>query len=126
MASISEVVEQGETLTLHWDDGTWWQLLKEEPWGVGQDLQERMSAFATVEGEDFAERLEAAGLTWQDAIRMEGEARILRIAGCTVSWSWDEAVTAESVRRRSRSKVERVSRELEERNAGDEPGTKKA
>jgi hypothetical protein len=93
-----------EIVRIAWPDGHWWDVLGEMPYRVAKRLKRRLLEIApTSEGDTKSLRRERL-------MELTDEGNEITLTMCSVGWSWDEELTAESFGLRSTNKVQDVLR----------------
>lgn len=104
---------------IEWEDGTWWDVLAEMPYGV----QSRIRAAAAgsvvfVNGELSTENMDR-----QRMVQAVEEANLIRLTGCSVGWSFKGTPTREAIEAMPSVRVAEVLKEMNRLHALDLMGT---
>lgn len=95
---------------IQWEDGRWWDVLVEMPYGVQSKIRAAAAgAVVFVEG-----KMATSFEDWDPRRMMTAieEGNQIRLLGCTVAWSFEQPVTEESILAMPRSYVDDVMKVL--------------
>lgn len=109
-----ENVAPGDKVRVDFDDGNWWEVLVEQPYGVSRQVRKLTSPVVAIDDNGEERMRPLSEFSGSELGEIADSIRALRLLRCSVAWSWDEAISEESIDRRRTSHVHAVVTKMDQ------------